>query len=379
MTMHSRTMSSGFTTGVRSLAALAKTCSTSRVLNLNAIDKNALRSEEKLHTPFFQDRLLNCAIITKHRPRPNEIECFHENVPVATKIIFPIDNLDLRVGGRSVFVNQIGYLNALCDFLGKDPIALDADLTVLELLNELPSLDPFLVREQLKRHNFAPSDDYFAITPSDTARLEKFAYNEIRDLVTLAFQSGAEAGGELVRRMSNAILATNADHRLAPLQMTLGLEGEQFQRGIYSWKGFLYYKWQFQETKPELYKVVAQMQSMKIRGRVDPTVGYLIGTVRGSIKARVQEAIERTGDILSLYDDGLAGLTKKGNAAEFRRFLLEAPGLFIELGNAMGMISHIVSYWRYQFRPNQSEVTNVEEFLDLLKDFDLGLSPREVR
>lgn len=121
------------------------------------------------------------------------------------------------------------------------------------------------------------------------------------------------------------------------------------------------------------------MQSMKIRGRVGPTVGYLVGTVRGSIKTRIQEAIERAGDILSLYDDGLSGLTKKGNAAEFRRFLLEAPGLFIELGHAMGMISHIVSYWRYQFRPNQTEVTNVEEFLDLLKDFDLGLSPREVR
>jgi hypothetical protein len=80
-----------------------------------------------------------------------------------------------------------------------------------------------------------------------------------------------------------------------------------------------------------------------------------------------------------VYDDGLVGLTYKGNAAEFRRFLLEAPSLFIELGNTMGMISHIVSYWRYQFRPNQSEVTNVEEFLDLLKEFDLGLSPRVIR
>ena len=379
MTMHSRKMSSSNSTGVRSLAALAKTCSTSRVLNLNAIDQTALRSTEKLHMPFFQDRLLNSAIITKHRPRPDEIQYFHENVPVATKIIFPLDNLDLRAGGRSVFVNQIGYLNAICDFLGKDPVLLDADLTILELLHELPSLDPFLVREKLKRHNFTPSNDYFAITPSDTARLEKFAYNEIRDLVSLAFQSGAEAGGELVKRMSNAILATNADHRLAPLQLTLGLEGEQFQRGIFSWKGFLYYKWQFQETQPELYKVVAQMQSMKIRGRVDPMVGYLVGTVRSSIKARIQEVIEQAGDILTLYDDGLAGLTKKGNAAEFRRFLLEAPDLFMELGHAMGMISHIVSYWRYQFRPNQADVTNVEEFLDLLKDFDLGLSPRGVQ
>ncbi|MCA3693748.1 hypothetical protein [Aquidulcibacter sp.] len=379
MTMHARSFGGPNTTGVRSLAALAKTCSTSRVLNLNSIDHKGLRAADKLHTPLFQDRLLNSAIITKHRPRPDEVDFFHESVPVATKIIFPLDNDDLRVGGRSVFVNQIGYLNAICDFLGKDLVALDGDLMVLELLNELPSLDPFLVREQLKRHSLTPSDDYFAITPNDTARLEKFAYNEIRDLVSLAFQSGAEAGGELVKRMSNAILATNADHRLAPLQATLGLEGEQFQRGIFSWKGFLYYKWQFVETKPELYKVVAQMQSMRIRGRIDPTMGYMVTTIRGSIKARIQEAIRRTADILSLYDDGLAGLTQKGNAVEFRKFLLEAPGLFIELGHAMGMISHIVSYWRYQFKPTQSEVTNVEEFIELLKDFDLGLSPREVR
>jgi hypothetical protein len=71
------------------------------------------------------------------------------------------------------------------------------------------------------------------------------------------------------------------------------------------------------------------MLSMKIRGRIDPTVGYMFGTVRSSITARIHEAIERTGDILSLYDKGLAGLTKKANAKEFRRFLLEAPGLFI--------------------------------------------------
>lgn len=379
MTIQSRSIPSANTTSVRSLAALARTCSTSRVLNLNATDQTCLRASDKLHTPFFQDRILNRAIITKHRPRPEEILFFNEAVPVATKIIFPLDSDDLRLGGRSVFVNQIGYINAICDFLGKDPVTLDADLAILELLNELPSLDPFLVREQMKRDNFTPSDDYFAISPNDTARLEKFAYNEIRDLVSLAFASSGEAGGEMVKRMASAILSTNADHRLAPLQLTLGLEGEQFQRGIFSWKGFLYYKWQFAEAKSELQKVVTQMQTMKIRGRIDSATGYNLSTARTSIRNRIQEAATRTADILTLYDQGLKGLTQKGNAVEFRKFLLEAPGLFIELGHAMGMISHIVSYWRYQFKPTQTEVTNVDEFLDLLKDFDLGFAPREAR
>ena len=367
--------------GVRSLAELAKTASTSRVLNLNAVDYAALRASDKLHAPFFQDTRLNQSIITKHRPRPDELEYFDTGIAVATKIIFPIDGADLRLGGRSIFVNQVGYLQAMQEFLGKDAMALDQDLQILDLLDHLPSLDPFLVKEELKRNSYFPSDDYFAITPYDAMRLEKFAYGEIRALVTLAVSGGqvygTSASSDLVKKMSNAILATNADHRLAPLQATLGLEGEQFQRGIFSWKGFLYYKWQLTEKQSEMTRVTKQMLLMKIRSRVDRATQKRIMDVKAVIRDRVHESLKRVRQIMSLYDEGLAGLTKNGNAGEFRNFLLEAPNLFIELGHAMGVISHIVSYWQHQFKPTQTEVVNVDDFLDLLKEFELGLAPRE--
>ncbi len=35
----------------------------------------------------------------------------------------------------------------------------------------------------------------------------------------------------------------------------------------------------------------------------------------------------------------------------FRDFLLSAPYMFLELGEKMGAISHIVSFWRYRFPP----------------------------
>jgi hypothetical protein len=188
---------------------------------------------------------------------------------------------------------------------------------------------------------------------------------------------GSSASTELVKKMSNAILATNADHRLAPLQATLGLEGEQFQRGIFSWKGFLYYKWQLTEKQAEMTRVTKQMLLMKIRSRVDAATQKRITEAKGVIRDRVHDSLKRVRQIMSLYDEGLAGLTKNGNAGEFRNFLLEAPNLFIELGHAMGVISHIVSYWQHQFKPTQTEVVNVDEFLELLKEFELGLAPRD--
>ena len=37
----------------------------------------------------------------------------------------------------------------------------------------------------------------------------------------------------------------------------------------------------------------------------------------------------------------------------FRDFLLRAPYMFLELGEKMGAISHIVSFWRYRFPPGR--------------------------
>jgi predicted DNA-binding protein YlxM (UPF0122 family) len=131
------------------------------------------------------------------------------------------------------------------------------------------------------------------------------------------------------------------------------------------------------EKQAEMTRVTKQMLLMKIRSRVDKATQKRITDVKAVIRDRVHESLKRVRQIMSLYDEGLAGLTKNGNAGEFRNFLLEAPNLFIELGHAMGVISHIVSYWQHQFKPTQTEVVNVEEFLDLLKEFELGLAPRE--
>jgi hypothetical protein len=42
----------------------------------------------------------------------------------------------------------------------------------------------------------------------------------------------------------------------------------------------------------------------------------------------------------------------------------------------MGMVSHIVSYWRYRFRSAEKGGIDIEEYLDILREFALGLAPR---
>jgi hypothetical protein len=365
--------------GVRNLAALAHSASTSRVLNLNLIAKRFHDDPMRVRAPMFTDNLLNRSILVKHRLRRDEAYLLPSGSTVATKIIFPLDFDDLELGGRSVFVNQKGYRQAICDLVGEKELELEQDFYILSMLNDLPSLDPFLVREQLRRNHFQPADCYFAISPADSAKMQTFTSAEMAPLIKLAFSGGpAKEGMGLVGKLADALLSNNADARLDPLRDTLGLQGEQFTQGIFSWKGFIYYKWQFSEMVQNLIKVTQELNAFQLSGRVDQHIKEEVKTLRVSIRTRIREAARSCSRVLALYDEAFADLVHRGNTAAFRRFLLEAPFFFVDLGHSMGVISHISSFWNFRFSAGPHSVPDAEEFRDILLEFEKSLTPRTV-
>ena len=61
----------------------------------------------------------------------------------------------------------------------------------------------------------------------------------------------------------------------------------------------------------------------------------------------------------------------------FRDFLLQAPDMFTRLGEQLGAIQHISSFWRYRFPPGEPRTLSSTELMDLLQDFEdtLEVSP----
>ena len=137
---------------VRNLANLGETASTSRVLNLAQVYVSSSKEKEYQLKPIFRDSQLNKCLIVKHTLRANERELFARSKRTATKIILPFDPLDLKLGGRSMFVNQTGFDSFCRGYFHVDDITGNNDVQLLRLLDQLPSLDPYLVREHLSRH-----------------------------------------------------------------------------------------------------------------------------------------------------------------------------------------------------------------------------------
>ena len=147
---------------IRNLANLRDSASTSRVLNLTSVHAEHGHTEEWAEAPLFRNPLLNRALLIKHRLRRDELDRFRLRRHVATKIVLPIDAGDLRVGGRYIFVGEIGYEATMQQVFGIGPD--HPDIATLKVMDSLPGLDPFLLREQLRRTGLEPAPCYFDLS-----------------------------------------------------------------------------------------------------------------------------------------------------------------------------------------------------------------------
>jgi hypothetical protein len=355
----------------RSLRGLEKTGSTSRMLNLAALGVKHAADPEHRKAPFFIAPALNGAVILKHRLRPLEMSALQRSRLTATKLIIPFERTDLGLGGRSFLVGE-DHWEAKLEAVRGDVDQLSRDVAILEALDDLPSLDPFLLREHLKRRGFSVSATHFDISAGDLDRMQRFVGGEIARLIALAYPGGASSEGG-ANRLVQALLGATFDERLEPLRLTLRLEGESYREGIFAWKGFLYYKWALNSLWPDLKTTIEQVSRVRISDMPDPLMVTEINILRKSVTHHMQRQVRMVMAYLKKYDDVFEQLTGQGNAIAFRDFLLESPEMFLALGEGCGAVSHMTSYWRYRFPPMQPLQAAGADLLAILQDFDAAL------
>lgn len=328
---------------------------------------------------LFRTAALDRAVIVKHKLRVHEREWFVAPKSVATKLLIPIDPGNLTFGAHAILVDQKGYDEALSRSLpiDSDKASGERDRAVLLALNELPSLDPFLAREQLTRRGFKVADDYFDISPADIIRMSEFVKNQIVPLVSLCF--GQKALVSQIDVFSQKLLSAELDDSMDPLRQTLKMDVSQFSEGVFCWKGFLYYKWLLKDVNAQLNGVIQTLTEVKPIGEMRQEETNFIATARGRICGAVRDACRDVQTSLLAYDQAFEHLTRRADPVSFRDFLLAAPKMFFDVGERLGAVQHIASFWRFRFPAQLAPMTMpAAELLDVLTDFEasLGLQDR---
>jgi hypothetical protein len=201
--------------------------------------------------------------------------------------------------------------------------------------------------------------------------MHAFVSQEMARLTTLAAGGGASSNSQI-----EAMLSTEVDEKLAPLRETLGLTSKDFREGIFGWRGFLYYKWSMGVFWPSVMGVLREINTMQPGGGVSPDQKAYLPAARRHIIEMVRDYGNHLNKALAAYDASYADLVEHQSPKAFRDFLLGAPHKFLELGEKLGAISHIVSFWRYRFPPDGPANIDAEELAAIFQDFSSGFGEK---
>lgn len=360
--------------GRRDLSLIRASGSTARVLNLALTFERFGETEDYAKSPMFKNPRLNRALIVKHVVRAHERELFTRPVTSATKVILPYAAAQLELGGISFMVGESRFEKLMRDAVGQyeNQADFEADAELLRVLASLPSFDPFLMRERMRTMGVEPARCYFDIAEADLSRMRAFVGKEIAQLVSLAFATGGRDAGDLSKRLAEKLMTDETAKSLDPLRATLRLSGEEYIEGVFAWKGFLYYKWLMDEIRPQLGEFKPRFAGLRVVG-ADNEERRSLAETRRDILDKMAKAVSRVDETLLEYGSAFAALAD-GQPAAFRSFLLKAPSLFIPMGEAVGVVRHIHSFWRFRFPDAGAPVMDADEAIEVLHDFETTIA-----
>ncbi len=333
--------------GVQSLNSIIQRSSSARVLDLHSLARDCGDDPDHRERPMFTHPVLNRTLIVKHHPRPGEFEYGGDRGAIVTKVIFPFDPDDLDLGGQFLLVGDPDLVDQLVRHLDYREADIGRDVMVLRLMDRMPTLDPFLLYEALTANHVETAPCYFRLSPTDKSQMLEFVAHQVETLIGLCF-GGVAVSGAQAKRLSELILAEGDSEELAPLRLAMRMDAPQFAQAMFCWKAVLYYRWRSRSLGPQL-KLARRAIGSVDAARFDFDAAPFVRRAVAELERMIAESERKIAEMFRIYDDVFDALTAQKTPEPFRRFLVDGPRLFARLGERMGRLEQLVSYWQHQF------------------------------
>lgn len=298
---------------------------------------------------FFENRGLNYTIFIKDmNPNYRRGEEDSEERPIGTKIYVPFDLNNIYGGGKSIFASDRGFRNAITELIGKgdhiDPEAIARDLQLIEILDNMPALDPFLVRDVMEARGLTLDDRYFQIAETEWDRIQDHIRQRIRPMVALALPDGVMHSDERMAEMIDAIWKASDMRRLEPLIKAFLLPVEKTGEIFHSWKGVAFFEYHYMQISEPAIQFAKWLQTGAVPSHsVNPEEQAVLNELRDTVRAKLKGHWGKATEILKNYNNSYERLFKEmGSAVDFMNFMANAPSHFWHLGDAIIRLQHAI-------------------------------------
>jgi hypothetical protein len=370
---------------VRSIEGLAEVRANGRVLNLAAICRDLdghFKDEQGAKTGFFASRTLNKAIIVKHNVRENERYLLARYKPVATKIILPIDPEDFSLGGASFMLSERTASRILRDKIGlnrqSEEPRVQRDLKLLDILDSLATLDPFIVRERFAVEGYRLPDAFNAFQIQGDGQLLSYMKAQLLPLVRLALGSGAAAVTDErgLERLADEMFSGVGGERGDLLRQALKIEPAQWPASLYTWKAALFYEYRVRKFEPRFQCFMDSLQKVKIYGYSIQAPAEIVLPMRFELVSRALRTKAKLDNLLTSFNQAYRkDLIGSGTPEAFREYLLSLQDKLYDFGVVNGVLEQMVGYWEYWFLSRGVTSVPSDFFMSIARDLLTSAEP----
>lgn len=322
----------------------------SRVFNLLHHTQRLNLAGTPPQPPFFRTRRANNLVILKYAPPPHEQNAALAARAVQTKLYLPFNEDDIYEGGQTILLADPRIDQVLAEQLAMspviDPAAHSHDRAILALLDGLPSLDPFLMRDRFELEQIAADDAYFALAPAEFSAIKAFVREKMMLVAGFAV-AGKEAGAAAADRLTQKLWEAKDAVALKPVIDAFRIHPKLAPEVLHSWKGTIYFDFAF-ERERRRWQGLTDWLTTGAEARVGATperaktIAALRDTARDGQHDHWRTAMNHLNRYRHCFDTLFVA---KKDAGGFTEFLKGSKQTFWELGDAISRLSHAHNVW----------------------------------
>jgi hypothetical protein len=353
-----------------------------RVLNLVAPMNLLLAENPHPKSAFFKHQDLNLSYVIKETDDQAIARGKRGDPTLMTKLFFPFNRERPYEGGHSIHLSDDQYEQLLKDFVAfdpeKNPETGEHDRAVFRMVRQLPSLDPFLLKDQLEALDIEVDARFLQISKPEWDRIRTFIvgkFSKLVEVIALEDRDGQRPVTHRAAELVDQLWRPTDKEKIANLMASLRVSPERNRDVLYSWKGVIYYEYQYGQMTPRLKQLAEWLahgtQPLDFaRSDMKKVIEQKRASFRDKIRASIAEVRGLIAEYQSSFDDLVADEPLVG---PFIAFLNVAPTKFSILGIALGRLSHALEMWDRCTATKPDRRCTAVELLDLLNLLDQSL------
>lgn len=317
-----------------------------------AVEAKAAHKPAAAPKLLFDSRSLNFSIFIKE-PARNKPGSFAPapGKTLRTRIYFPYNRDRPGEGGVSIDSRDPRLDEALKNVAGVDkkarPDSYEHDKKILRILDDLPSLDPFLLKDRFRQAGFEVPAPYLHIQPDEWEAIRAFVHDQFMIVAHVIFPGQDEQMSEKAEQLTQQLWDLRDLDHLAALTKVFGLDPKRTEEIFYSWKGVIYYDYEYDRLRPHISALFTWFdQGSAPKDFCKPEVDKELSRRRTAIKNLIKSAVAETEKHISAYHRCFdLFFRERKTATDFVHFLQSAPRNFYSLGESISKLSHSIVLW----------------------------------